>query len=289
MSRDAESYQRTSKPFVFGFLPLSPAPGTVLLVEPTGYTRARRRHHGHQVSARCTTKDEFQNTTPLGGQCRAGYEGAKRGDRRGCRPPVQHPTRSATAGAVGATGGCVDGRTTGHGQDADGKPWPGEANVPFRVHRIELRRVVGGCGRRPSVTCSRRPQGAPPRSSSSTRSTQSGSVTVERSCRTAARRRSIGCSTRAASTRQPVSSCLPRRTDPRRSMPALLRPARFDRRVEIPSPNVPRPAAILSRPHGRQAFRRRCRPRCGRAGHTGLLGGGSGQPHQRGCHRRGAC
>ena len=67
--------------------------------------------------------------------------------------------------------------------------------------------------------------------------------------------------------------------------PALLRPGRFDRQVEIPLPNLIERKAILA-VHTRKAARSRRRLRRRRPRHARVFGRRPREPHQRGRHRR---
>ena len=67
--------------------------------------------------------------------------------------------------------------------------------------------------------------------------------------------------------------------------PALLRPGRFDRQVEIPLPNLSERTSILVDARPQQTPGPRRRPPNRRPRHSGVLRSRPGQPHQRGSDR----
>ena len=177
---------------------------------------------------------------------RRGQGGARRGGRVPARPGALPQARRQGAQ------GHPPARPARHGQDA------ARQGRGRRVRRALLL-PVGGRVRRDVRRPRRRAHPAPVRggprasarrSSSSTRSTPSA-ASAGPTTTPSASRRSTSCWSRwTASTRPATSSSSPPPTCSRSSIPALLRPGRFDRQVFVSPPDVAGREAIL-RVHSR--------------------------------------
>ena len=196
----------------------------------------------------------------------AGYEGAKR-EISEVVDFLKHPERYAAAGAVDAARR-VDGRAARYRQDAWRRAVAGEADVPFFALTgssfVELFVGVGAARVRDLFAAARKAAAGDHlhRRDRRHRPTPGWAAT---SRTTSGSRRSTRCSRRwTASIRTAGVVVIAATNRPETLDPALLRPGRFDRQVEIPLPNLRARAAILAvHARGKHLAPRR-RPRRGR-------------------------
>jgi len=177
----------------------------------------------------------------------AGYEGAKR-EVAEVVDFLSHPERYARAGAIGPRG-CswwghrAPGKHSWHGQ------WPARAGGPLPgPHRVELRRAVR---RRRRVRVRDLFADARKRAPSIVFIDEIDAIGQRRGGSIISNDERSRPSTNSwprwtASTRPPGWWSWPLTNRPEVLDPALLRPGRFDREVEIPLPNQAERAAILA-------------------------------------------
>ena len=219
----------------------------------------------------------------------AGYEGAKR-EISEVVDFLKHPERYAAAGAVAPRGVLMVG-PPGTGKTLLARAVAGEADVPFFALTgssfVEMFVGVGAARVRDLFTAARKAAPA--------------IIFIDEVDAIGQRRGGalVSNDEREQTLNQMLaemdgfdpprgSSCSPRPNRPETLDPALLRPGRFDRQVEIPLPNLRERTAILAvHAHG-QAPRPRRRPRRGRPVDARVLRRRPRQPPERGRDRRGA-
>ena len=181
-----------------------------------------------------------------------------------------------------------------HRQDAAGPRRRGRGGRALLLAvRLGVRRDDRGRRRQPRPRPLRPGEGdRARRSSSSTSSTRSAAPAAARprsAATTSASRRSTRSSPRWTASAAPrASSCWRPPTGRRSSIPALLRPGRFDRRVVVSPPDRDGRAADPARAPARRAARRRRRAWSSSPQSTpGMVGADLREPDQRGrAHRR---
>ena len=176
----------------------------------------------------------------------AGYEGAKR-EISEVVDFLKNPGRYAAAGAIAPRGVLMVG-PPGTGKTLLARGCRRSRRSVLRADRLELRRDVrrGRC--RASATCSPRRARPRPRSSSSTRSTPSVSAAAAALVSNDEREQTLNQMLAEMDGFDPSSGVvvLAATNRPETLDPALLRPGRFDRQVEIPLPNLRERTAILA-------------------------------------------
>ena len=243
---------------VVGLLPLIVLVGLFLW-----FSRRASRQLGGVMgigSSRAKVYDEERPKTRLGDV--AGYEGAKR-EISEVVEFLQNPDRYAAAGAVGPRGVLMVG-PPGTGKTLMARAVAGEAQVPFFALTgssfVELFVGVGAARVRDLFAAARK---AAPAivfiDEIDAIGQRRGGALVQND----EREQTLNQLLNELDGFDPTAGVvvLAATNRPETLDPALLRPGRFDRQVEIPLPNVRERAAILAVHAERKALRRRCRPR----------------------------
>ncbi len=235
-------------------------------------------------SSRAKVYDEERPTTRLGDV--AGYEGAKR-EISEVVEFLQNPTRYAAAGAIGPRGVLMVG-PPGTGKTLMARAVAGEAQVPFFALTgssfVELFVGVGAARVRDLFAAARK---AAPAivfiDEIDAIGQRRGGATLNDE-----REQTLNQLLNELDGFDPTAGVvvLAATNRPETLDPALLRPGRFDRQVEIPLPNVRERAAILAVHADGKHFAADVDLDAVGAWNAGVLGRGSRQPHQRGRHRR---
>ena len=256
---------------LLSFLPLAVAHWLLHLDGTKERQATGRGDHGHR-GVEAKVYDEDKPTTRFTDV--AGYEGAKR-EVAEVVDFLSHPERYARAGAVGPRGR-ADGGPTRNWQDPHGpsggrrggraRSWPSPGRASSSCS--------SAWGRPGSGTSSPTPASGPRPSSSSTRSTPSASAEVASIVSNDEREQTLNQLLAEMDGFDPTTGVVVMAATNRPEVldPALLRPGRFDREVEIPLPNQAERAAILAVHVDGQAPGARRRLRRRGPGHPGFSG-----------------